>query len=162
MQTNFSLEGAKKLEKQLKRLGKSPQRSVQLAARKGATFAQRDAKSNAPVDIGHLKSGIKIYGERTTKTGKKVYMVVFARAMNHIFQKYNAEARAKLLTGQKVAHTAYYPASQEFGWRMTNGRKVPGKFFMRDAVEDNRPQINKIIEDTLLTQLEKSIKKLNL
>lgn len=159
IKTNLKLDDAKKIADKFAQLGEMSQRSVQRAARKGATFTQRRAKAEAPVDIGNLKKGIRIYGERTTKKGKKVYMVVFTRAMNHIFQKFNAQARAKMLAGQKVNPTAYYPASQEFGWRMTNGRKIPGKFFMKRAVADHRPTINKIMFDELDRQLVILIRK---
>lgn len=157
--TNIQLKDALKIANKFGQLGEMSQRSVQRAARKGATFTMRRARAEAPVDLGNLKKGIKIYGERTTKKGKKVYMVVFARSMNHIFQKFNAAERAKLLAGQKANPSAYYPASQEFGWRTTKGRKIPGKYFMRRAVNDNRDRINTIIYDDILNQLDILIRK---
>ena len=159
MRTNFSLEGAKRLAKQVKELGDLSQRSVQLAARKGAVFAQRQAKQNAPVDLGNLKKGIRVVGERFTKKGKKVYMVAFDYGMNNIFQKFNAKAKSEKASGKKVSATAYYPASQEYGWRLPNGRKMPGKFFLRNAVAKNRPQIKEIIYNELDRQMEKLINK---
>lgn len=159
MRTNFRLDGARRLARQVQQLGDVSQRAVQLAARKGATFAQRKAKQDAPVDLGNLKRGIRIVGERTTKRGKKVYMVVFDRRMNHIFQKYNKKAQAELAKGKKVSPTAYYPASQEYGWRLQNGRKMPGKFFMKKSVDGNRPQIKEIIYNELDRQMEKLINK---
>lgn len=161
MRTNFSLEGARKLAKQIQILGDISQRSVQLAARKGAVFAQRQAKQKAPVDIGNLKKGIRVIGERRTKRGKKVYMVAFDYGMNDVFQKFNKAAEAEKAKGKKVSPTAYYPASQEYGWRLQNGRKVPGKFFLRNAVAQNRPQIKDIIYNELDRQLEREISKLN-
>jgi HK97 gp10 family phage protein len=159
MKATFKLDNAQKIADKFAQLGEMSQRTVQRAARKGATFTQRRAKAEAPVDLGNLKKGIRIYGERTTKKGKKVYMVVFARSMNHIFQKFNAEARAKLLAGQKANPSAYYPASQEFGWRAVNGRKIPGKFFMKRAVADNRERTSQIMYDELDRQLVILIKK---
>lgn len=160
MRTNFRLEGARRLAQQVKRLGDVSQRSVQLAARKGAVFAQRKAKAAAPVDIGNLKKGIKIIGERTTKRGKKVYMVAFDYSMNNIFQKFNKKAAQQKAAGKKVSPTAYYPASQEYGWRLPNGRKMPGKYFLRNAVANNRPQIQEIIYNELDRQMEKLISKM--
>lgn len=159
MRTNFDLQGAKKLAKQVKLLGDLSQRSVQLAARKGAVYAQRKAKQDAPVDLGNLKRGIRVVGERFTKRGKKVYMIVFDKGMNDIFQKFNAKAKAEQAKGKKVSATAYYPASQEYGWRLQNGRKVPGKFFMKKSVDGNRPQIKEIIYNELDRQMEKLINK---
>lgn len=158
MAKRTTLEGLDRVYKLIKRAGDVSQRSVQLAARKGAVYAQKQAKTDAPVDTGNLKKGIKIYGERSRYKGKKVYMVAFTYSMNDIFQKFNRKAQAEKAKGKKVSATAYYPASQEYGWILQNGRKMPAKHFLRNAVENHRPQIERIIKDELEKQLEKVIK----
>lgn len=157
MRFSAKMTGSRKLMKQIEELGKVPQRAVQLAARKGALFAQRTAKANAPVDTGDLKKGIKIFSEKRQKLGKKVYMVVFDYAYNHIYQKFNKAAQAEIAKGKKgVQPTAYYPASQEYGWVTQSGRKVQGKFFLRNSVANHRPQIQNIMMDVIEKQVDKA------
>jgi hypothetical protein len=157
MRFSAQLKGSRKLMRQIDQLGKVPQRAVQLAARKGAVFAQRTAKSQAPVDTGTLRTAIKVFGEKRQKMGKKVYMVVFDYAYNKVFQKFNKKAQAEIDAGKKgVQPTAYYPASQEYGWVTKTGRKIAGKYFLRDSVANHRPQIQKLMLDVLEKQVDKA------
>ena len=139
----FRIEGMKQLEKSLKKLGKVPQKHVTASSKKGMNIVLKDAKANAPYDTGMLKKGIKLVGERSRTKAKKVYRVVFDRAMNDVFQKKNAEGKI----------TGYYPVSQEYGFFAKNGRYIPGYRFVRDSLTDNVGKIEK----TIVTEMKKKI-----
>ena len=124
---NFKIEGMKELKRSLKRLGKVPQKHVTSSAKKGMNIALKNAKANAPYDTGALKKGIILVGEKAKAKGKKVYRIVFDRAMNDVFQKRNKEGKV----------TGYYPVSQEYGFFARDGRYIPGFRFIRDSLTDN-------------------------
>ena len=134
----FRIEGMNELQKSIKKLGQVPQKCVTPAAKKGMNIALKSAKENAPVDTGELKGGMKLIGEKSKAKGKKVYQVVFDRSKNDIFQKKNKEGKV----------IGYYPASQEYGFFLKNGRYIPGFHFMKRAMEDNSGAItNKIVKE---------------
>lgn len=139
----FRVEGMKELEKSLKKLGKVPQKHVTASAKKGMNISLKDSRANAPYDTGMLKKGIVLKGERSRSKGKKVYRVVFDRAMNDVFQKKNKEGKV----------TGYYPVSQEYGYFAKNGRYIPGYRFIRDSLTDN---VSKI-ESTIVSEMKKKI-----
>lgn len=139
----FRVEGMKELEKSLKKLGKVPQKHVTASAKKGMNISLKDSRANAPYDTGMLKKGIVLKGERSRYKGKKVYRVVFDRAMNDVFQKKNKEGKV----------TGYYPVSQEYGYFAKNGRYIPGYRFIRDSLTDN---VSKI-ESTIVSEMKKKI-----
>lgn len=157
--------GMKELERAIKELGKVPQRYVNSAARKGMRIAFTSAKSNAPVDTGELKSGMKIIGEKSKQKGKKVFQIVFDRAKNDIFQrKHKVGRNSKLLTKKRGKvnvgdeTTAYYPASQEYGFFARNGRYIPGYHFMEKSLTENNNVIEKTIVDHMGKQIDKALK----
>lgn len=133
----------KELERSLKKLGKVPQKHVTASAKKGMNISLKDSRANAPYDTGMLKKGIVLKGERSRYKGKKVYRVVFDRAMNDVFQKKNKEGKV----------TGYYPVSQEYGYFAKNGRYIPGYRFIRDSLTDN---VSKI-ESTIVSEMKKKI-----
>lgn len=140
---NFKIEGMKELERSLKRLGKVPQKHVTSSAKKGMNIALKNAKANAPYDTGALKKGIILAGEKAKAKGKKVYRIVFDRAMNDVFQKKNAEGKV----------TGYYPVSQEYGYFARNGRYIPGYRFISDSMINNAGKV----ERTIVTEMKKKI-----
>ncbi len=143
VKVNFKVEGMKELEKSLRKLGKVPQKHVTASAKKGMNISLKDSRANAPYDTGMLKKGIVLKGERSRYKGKKVYRVVFDRAMNDVFQKKNKEGKV----------TGYYPVSQENGYFAKNGRYIPGYRFIRDSLTDN---VSKI-ESTIVSEMKKKI-----
>ena len=145
----FRIEGMKQLEKSIKKLGEVPQKHVTTSARKGMNIVLKDAKANAPYDTGMLKKGIKLVGERSRTKGKKVYRVVFDRAMNDVFQKKNAEGKI----------TGYYPVSQEYGFFAKNGRYIPGYRFISDSLTDNVSKIEKTIVGEMKKRIDAEIAK---
>lgn len=97
-------------------------------------------RTNAPKKSGDLRSGIvpSPWEERTAVPGKVVREVYFDAAMNDTFVKV-----------AKSGKRYYYPASQEYGFRIakqatipgkTPSRdRVPGKYFMRDTAVEYAP-----------------------
>ena len=149
---NFKIEGMRELERSLKRLGKVPQKHVTSSAKKGMNIALKNAKANAPYDTGSLKKGIILAGEKAKAKGKKVYRIVFDRAMNDVFQKKNAEGKV----------TGYYPVSQEYGFFARDGRYIPGFRFIRDSLTDNVSKIEKTIVGEMKKKIDAEIAKVGL
>ena len=148
----FRIEGMKQLEKSLKKLGKVPQKHVTASSKKGMNIVLKDAKANAPYDTGMLKKGIKLVGERSRTKAKKVYRVVFDRAMNDVFQKKNTEGKI----------TGYYPVSQEYGFFAKNGRYIPGYRFISDSLTDNVSKIEKTIVGEMKKRIDAEIARAGL
>ena len=142
----------KELQKSLDKLGKAPQKHVTASAKKGINVVLKDARANAPYDTGQLKKGIMPAGERSTTKGKKVYRLVFDRAMNDVFQKKNKEGKV----------TGYYPVSQEYGYFAKNGRYIPGFRFIHDSLNDNAQKMEKTIIDTMKKKIDAEIAKVGL
>ena len=149
---NFKVEGMEQLQKSLKELGKVPQKHVTASARKAMGIALKDSRANAPYDTGTLKKGIVLKGERSRSKGKKVYRIVFDRAMNAVFQKPNKEGKI----------TGYYPVSQEYGFFARNGRYIPGYRFISDSLTDNVSKIEKTIVSEMQKKIDAEIAKAGL
>lgn len=133
----YKIEGMNKLLKDLKKLGKAPQSCVTPAAKKGMTIALKQARANAPYETGILQKGTILVGEKARTQGKKVYRIVFDRALNDVFQKKNKKGEV----------TGYYPVSQEYGFFARNGRYIPGYRFIADSLNDNVQKISKTMVD---------------
>lgn len=109
-------------------------------------------RSNAPKKSGDLRSGIvpSPWEENSAYPGKVVRQVYFDHRMNDVFVKYS-----------KSGKRYYYPASQEYGFRIARQSaapgatpkqtKVPGKYFMRDTEIEYAPafvaEAQKLIEE---------------
>ncbi len=144
---NFRIEGMRGLQKSLKKLGEVPQKHVTASARKGMNIVLKDAKSDAPVDTGNLKRGMKLKGERSKQKGKKVYRIVFDSAMNDIFQKKDSSGKV----------IAYYPISQEYGFFAKNGRYIPGYRFLHNSLQNNSREMGKTIVKEMKKRIDAEI-----
>lgn len=144
----FKIEGMKELQKSIKQLGEVPQKVATSAARKGMNIALRSAKSRAPEDIGYLKKGMKLVGERSRYKGKKVYRIAFDSAMNDVFQKKNDSGKV----------TGYYPISQEYGFFARDGKYIPGFYFVHKSLTSNKSKIEKTIVDEMGKGIDKALK----
>ncbi|WP_312371864.1 HK97-gp10 family putative phage morphogenesis protein [Lachnoclostridium sp.] len=156
MKSFFKIEGMNALQKSLDKLGKVPQKYVTTAARKGMNIVLSGAKSNAPVDYGFLKKGMKLNGERSKVKGKKVFSVVFDSEYNDIYQKdivnpINAQS-----------DTAYYPFSQEYGYFLRDGTYMPGLKFIHNALNNDAQKVEKTIVDTMKKKIDQEIAKAGL
>ena len=141
--SKFRVEGIEDIRRSMRKLQKIPQRHVTSSARKGMNVVLKDARANAPEDLGQLKCGMKLKGERSRAKAKKVYQVVFDDRYNHIFQKKNADGKI----------TGYYPVSQEYGFFTVNGRYIPGFMFVHNALTSN----TRLVERTIVTELKSKI-----
>ena len=111
-------------------------------------------RTNAPKKSGDLISGIvpSPWEENSKYPGKIVRQVYMDAGMNDTFVKVS-----------KAGKRYYYPASQEFGFRIANRttltpkqsivfgvaprrKRVPGKFFMNDTFIDYIPAFQKEAE----------------
>jgi len=140
----FEVEGLKELERTIRKLGKLPQKCVTPAAKKGATIALKAAKANAPFLTGALEEGIVLKGERARKKGKKVYQVTMNPAMNDVFVKTTKDGKRY-----------YYPASQEYGFITRDGGYVPGIHFLRNSIDDNKAEMERVMVQELAKQIDK-------
>ena len=146
---SFKIEGMEELQKSLTRLGKTPQKHVNSAAMRGMELILKDAKASAPYDTGDLKNGIIKVPERNHSKSKKMYRIVFDRAMNDKFQKTNTEGEV----------TGYYPVSQEYGFFTKNGRFIPGYHFIHQSMEDKAPAAARLMVSVMKKKIDTQIAK---
>ena len=158
---DFDFKELIQFKKSLMALGKLPQKVVTRAAGKGATVAGRAVRAAAPRGkTKQLSKGIKRAPERSRTKGKKVYHYAMDPAKTEtVFRK---PIKNPGESGGKRRY-AYYPASVEYGFltRSKGGglTYVQGKHFARDAAEDARPNVEKVITSTLTSELDKEWKK---
>ena len=146
----FKIEGMKELQKSLKKLGDVPQRHVTNSARKAMNIVKKEAQNRAPYESGALEKGIKSVGEKSRHKGKKVYQLVFDRAMNDIFQKPIQKPGSR---GGQGKDTGYYPYSMEYGYFAGHGNYIPGFRFIHHAFNDN----TRTVEKTIVSEMKKKI-----
>ena len=84
-------------------------------------------RENAPSNTGALRRGIirRPENERTAVFSKFVKDILFDAGMNDTFVKFT-----------KTGVRYYYPSSQEYGFRLRNGRDKDGLYYFRDTAMD--------------------------
>jgi hypothetical protein len=153
------IEGFAELMRQMQRVEKVPKSVTTKAAREGIKDPLKDAKANAPELSGSLKNGIiKILEKSPRGKAKSVYRIVFDRAFNSIFQKPVPDPNAEHPKGAGVyggkKPTAYYPVSQEYGFK-TKGGYEPGLYFVREALAKNQAESTSKIVKRLGKEIDK-------
>lgn len=149
---NFSVEGLDELQRQLDDIGKLPKRSLTTAAKAGMAPILAQARANASPfsKSGMMKKGIKSLTETPNKRNKAVYRINW-------WGKYSETYKKKIhnpgIYGGKK-NPAYYPQSVEWGFPNKKG-KVPGKYFVRSAIEQHQAQASQKIIDTLMSEIDK-------
>jgi hypothetical protein len=140
------ITGINEFNKLLDKVGKIPASSMTKVIKPIAKSIQINAKSNAPVgETGNLKKAIGIFAERR-KVGKKVYQIAFSKKYNEVFSSYKKGSHTKIVGKRKlVGKSYYYPASQEYGFKLRNGRKKEGKHFMQNAVKSKSTILEMIV-----------------
>lgn len=133
-----NITGIEEFKKILEKAGKLPAKFLTKATKSGANFIRNEAKAGAPKRTGLLQRSIKIKAEKR-RTGKKVYQIKFVSD--------------KLAKESASGKRSFYPTSQEYGWKLQDGSKVPGKFFMRNAVNHNRARVEQDIINDLAESL---------
>lgn len=113
--------------------------------RKSATGLTYRIRTNAPYRFGDLQRGIipSAYAERTAAPDKVVYDIFMDPKMNDTFIKFT-----------KSGKRYYYPASQEYGFRIGRARKQPGLYYMRDTAVEFFPEHEQIVAAGVQTTLE--------
>lgn len=127
-------------------LSRLPESDLADPARQSASRLAYKIRVNAPYRFGDLQRGIVVSPkpERTVVFGKVVHDIYFDAALNDTFVKIT-----------KSGKRYYYPASQEYGFRIGRTRRQPGLYFMRDTSVDYYSEhhqaiaegVNKILED---------------
>lgn len=135
------------LELAAKAIGGVTKKQLTPAVRKAMKPVLQAAREGAPVDTGALKKGIVIKGEKNKPPLKKVFQVTMDKKKNDIF--------VKGLDESGEGKRAYYPASQEYGFKKKNGGKVPGKHFLKKAAEQQEAQLPDAIVDNLISEIQK-------
>ncbi len=159
MKIKWGVTGIDKLHRDLKKLGKVPQKHVTASARKGMNVVLKGAKSNAPVDTGDLKRGMKLSGEKSRYKGKKVYRINFNPSMNDVFQKPIKNPGSR---GGSGKDTAYYPISQEYGYFAGDGNYIPGYRFIHDSLTSNSRQMVRVVVEEMEKKIDQEIRKAGL
>lgn len=155
MKSGMDTSDIENLEKCIWRIGKLPQKCVNSAARQGARVLLLKAKQNAPYESGNLEKGMILVGERSKTKGKKGYQVTFARDMNDVFQKPIKNPGAY---GGK-SKSGYYPASMEYGFKLSGKRRREGEYFMQGAIESEEGAARNAVNKTLIEKLDNEFLK---
>lgn len=113
--------------------------------RQSATGLMYRIRTNAPYRSGDLQRGLIVAPghEKTATEGKIVNDIVFDAGMNDTFVKIS-----------KAGNRYYYPASQEYGFRIRRGKRVPGLYYMRDTAAEFFPEHEETVVDSVLDILE--------
>jgi HK97 gp10 family phage protein len=156
--------GLKDIEKLLKNFNQLPQKCVNKAAKQGAKIAFNAAKRLAPVDTGDLKRHMILKAEKTKIKGKKVFAIAFKDGFfDQVKTERKKPKKLKLVksilsfmnqTTEKKTYS-FYPALQEYGYFLENGRFIPGYGFMRKSIDNNKEAIEQKIIDVLYDEIEK-------
>lgn len=121
---------------------------VRLLVRSATEDLAAVIRTTAPRKSGDLIRGIVAspWEEKRAHPGEIFRQVYFDFAMNDVFVKYS-----------KKGVRYYYPASQEFGFRVGrqnstgSQRRVPGKFFMRNTAIEYVPKflvsVERLVEE---------------
>ena len=128
-----SLQGDKELTRKLKDIpDKTVNKGLRKGTRAGAKIVQAAAKGMVPQATGNLKRNIKV------------------RAMK----------RKKGRVGARVTipPDAFYGTFQEKGWKARNGRRIPGKYFMKTAANQEQSKVFQAITDGIKTAISEAVK----
>lgn len=126
-------------------LSRMSEAGIESPVRQSATGLMYRIRTNAPHRSGDLRRGLMVAPgrEKTAVPGKVVNDIVFDRAMNDTFVKMSR-------SGKRY----YYPASQEYGFRIGRGRRVPGLYYMRDTSAAFYAEHEETVVDSVLDLLE--------
>lgn len=128
------IKGAREFQQLLQKVEKVPAKAMTRVVKGAANVAKAKAKAEATVETGTMRKSIGIYAERR-RVGKKVYQLAFSKKMNDKLVKIS-------LNGKR----SYYPASQEYGFKLRGGGRKPGKFFMKNAISNRRELLEMIVD----------------
>ena len=129
----------------LKALARTSEAQIEGTVRQSAAGLLFRTKEAAPYRTGALQSGLILAPgkERTPIHGKVVNDIVFDAGMNDTFVKYS-----------KSGKRYYYPASQEYGFKIRKGKRVPGLYYMRNTAAEYYGTHENAVVDRVLEILE--------
>jgi len=126
-------------------LSRMSEAGIEGPVRQSATGLMYRIRTNAPYRYGTLQSGLIVAPgrEKTAVPGKVVNDIVFDRAMNDRFVKVTR-------SGKRY----YYPASQEYGFRIGRTRRQPGLYYMRNTSAAYFAEHENAVVESVLDMLE--------
>ncbi|MCA0754908.1 HK97 gp10 family phage protein [Paenibacillus sp. N4] len=137
--------GLRELKQMIKDLDKKGLRKVaNKAGRAGAKIPFKAAKTNAPEDTGDLKGALVMRAEKSRKRGKKIYTIGINPAKIDHFVRISKEGKR-----------AFYPASQEYGFRVGESGYIPGYHYLEKAINNNTTAIEREVVDVAATEIDK-------
>lgn len=153
----FEIKGMAEVQAQFERIGKMPKKYLTKAAREGIADPLKDAKASVPVGkgtktSGNLKKSIKKKMETPNKRNKGVYRITYDASMTKGFLKPTTG------TYGGVTPFAYYPASVEYGFPTRGGKRVPGQYNIKKAIERHEKASTQKIVDSLSKSIEQLLK----
>ena len=131
----------------IRALSRASETQLDSVVRGSASVLAARIRANAPKKTGALRTGIinPSKPEKSVNPGKIVYDVIMDPEMNDTFVKIT-----------KAGKRYYYPASQEYGFRIGRAKRKPGLYYMRNtAVEFYQQHVQAVSEavDTILEDL---------
>lgn len=147
-------ESLKELQTALEQLARADKQTAYRAVLPTAEGLLRRVKNAAPVDTGNLRRGLVLVAEHNRPQGKQAMQVVPTSRMNSVFQR-QVIRPGRSASGKKRRTTAYYPASQEYGFATRSGGYVPGRHYMADSMRTGSAAMEKQIIHSLNTELDK-------
>ena len=149
----FEIKGLAEVQAQFERIGKMPKKYLTKAAREGIADPLKDAKASVPLGkTGNLRKSIKKKMETPNKRNKGVYRITYNANMTDLFLKPTTG------TYGGVTPFAYYPASVEYGFPTRGGKKVPGQYNIKNAIERHEKSSTHKIVDSLSKSIEQLLK----
>lgn len=150
---SFEIEGLDQLTRMVNELGQVPRKVARAAARAGGQADLVAVRNAAPVgSTGNLKAGlIKAEEKSAFNGGKAVFDIRFNKTFNISLVK-TVKNPGKY--GGK-SERAYYPASQEYGFKTANKGYVPGYHFMKDTSDENSEAVKKAMVDKATAAIDK-------
>lgn len=133
--------GLQELQSQFERIGKMPKKHLTKAAKAGSQGPLRAARANAPTGkTKMLKKGLHQKMETPNKRNKTVYRIRWNPKYTDDYRKPSSGAYGAVKT------PAYYPHSQEYGFKTKNGY-VKGRYFITKAIERHQSSsLKKIVK----------------
>lgn len=126
-------------------LARVSEAEIEAPIRQSATGLMYRIRTNAPYRTGDLQRGLMVAPgiEKTVTPGKVVNDIVFDRAMNGTFVKLSR-------SGKRY----YYPASQEYGFRIGRVKRKPGLYYMRNTSAEYFHEHEEVVVDSVMEILE--------
>jgi hypothetical protein len=115
----------------LSQLEKFPKAGLKRVMRQAANVIKDEVKAIAPYETGMLANAIQLREEKSRTPYKTSFRVTLR----------SDPAFIKEVDGKRY----WYPASQEYGWKLKDGEKEPGKHYMRYGGDLTSEEVKQMI-----------------